>query len=204
MRDIFGTLFFRTEHVPGSPHVIRSPSREDLHQLGTLIVEEVFQSRLLLIQDFLLLLIFGNDTSGHEREFISPGALEDSKKRVVVFCRDRVVFVVMTLRTGHGQTQKSAARCIHAVLVKIRIGAQSIKAEASDELLHITVRQQISRDLGFDELIVRHVFIEGFNDPVAIPERIGHRLIFFRVIQLIVSVACDVEPMAPPALAVMW
>lgn len=61
----------------------------------------------------------------------------------------------------------------------------------------------VSGDLGFDEGVVGEVFVEGFDDPVAVTEGVG--IGEFDVgIETVVSVASYVEPVAGPALAVVW
>src|SRR5262245_19288243 len=108
--------------------------------------------------------------------------------------------MVVALGAGHGQRQETAAGRVYTVVLEF--GAIGVKRQPGLILLSVLVRQQVARDLGFHEHVVRHVFVEGADYPVAIAERIGERLILSGV-ELIVGVARYIEPIAPPALAVV-
>ena len=60
---------------------------------------------------------------------------------------------------------------------------------------------EIARDLRLHEDVVRHVLVESVNHPVAIAKGVGDGV---RVggVQALVGIACDIEPEAPPALAI--
>jgi len=61
----------------------------------------------------------------------------------------------------------------------------------------------IAGDLGFDEGVVGEVFVEGFDDPVAVTEGVG--IGEFSVgVETVICVAGDIEPVAGPAFAVVW
>ena len=53
------------------------------------------------------------------------------------------------------------------------------------------------------ELIVRHVIVEGFDDPVAVGVGVGVAAFFGEDVAFGVGVAGDIEPVSAPAFAVM-
>jgi len=105
--------------------------------------------------------------------------------------------VVVAGRAGDGEAEEAAGSGVDAVV--LLLGAERVEAEAS--FVFILIGQLIARDLGFDEGVPRHVGVEGGDDPVAIPERIGVGLVFGGI-ELVVGVARDIEPVTAPALAV--
>ncbi len=61
--------------------------------------------------------------------------------------------------------------------------------------------QKIAGDLRFDEEVVRHVLLDGLNDPIAIAEGVFVRVVAFGI-QTVVGIAGNVEPEAAPLFAI--
>ena len=146
--------------------------------------------------------------------------LNGSEKRleaVKVLRRDRIIFVVVTAGAAHGQTEEHGSGC----------GCDFVEVGLPDFFGHqiraVPGRQpqesqgNVSLDIGWivvaglavlvtssqlldDELVVRHVRGEGFNDPVAIAPGVSDRSVALEPTGF--TVADQVKPMTSPPLTV--
>ena len=106
--------------------------------------------------------------------------------------------VALSACGGHGE--EASGGDVDAVVGEF--GGKAVEAEADGEF-GVLPFELVSGDLGFDEGVVGEVFVEGFDDPVAVAEGVG--IGEFDVgIETVVGVAGDVEPVAGPAFAVVW
>ena len=70
-----------------------------------------------------------------------------------------------------------------------------------DDLLRRGIWQKVACDLLDGELVKRQIVIHRADHPVAIPPGIGTSTILFITIR--VGIACSIQPVAAPALAVV-
>ncbi len=105
-------------------------------------------------------------------------AVEEGGERVVVVDRDRIELMRVALRAAEGQPEPGGAHGVHAVEDVIDAGFFRVAAafavghviamEAGRELLlGGGVREEVAGELLEGETIVRHVAVEGVDDPVA-------------------------------------
>ena len=106
--------------------------------------------------------------------------------------------MVVAFRAAGGEPEKRPSGGIHAIILGVR--PQGIKSQAGRELVPV---DQIARNLRLHEPVIRHVFVERANHPVAIAERVGVRRIHFRF-QPVVGIARHVQPEPSPTLAMAW
>ena len=121
--------------------------------------------------------------------------------------------MIVTARAGHRETEKSARKNVYAVMPLIGPcfgrfndlvipGTERKQSQSWPQFPTIRIRfNQISSDLRFDELVIRHVPIECADHPVAIPERIRKRI--FAESQLIrIRIARDIQPVPTPTFSI--
>ena len=127
---------------------------------------------------------------------------------------DGVELVIMATGTRHGHTQKRFRRDVHLLVVDVvehlrlvllrdRFGTQGQKAGGHNTApvgTAIGRANQVAGNLLANELVIRQVVIEGFDDVVAIAPGVGIAMVL--VVAGGVGIACDVEPMASPAFAI--
>ena len=145
-----------------------------------------------------------------------PRAREDARQRVVVGREDRIELVVVAPGAGDGQPEKRLGRrvdlLVHDIVflldrIALRQRHRPQREETGrDDSAEIDRgaggrRQQVSGDLLADELVIRQVFVEGVDDVVPVAPRVAEGMIF--VDSGGIGEAGDIEPMAPPLLAVM-
>ena len=95
---------------------------------------------------------------------------------------------------------------VHVLIDVVAEAAGNRQETGGDHAVRIGLRRTIRRqdvagDLVADELVIGHVAVERGDDPVAIPPRMGQRMI--GVLAGGVGIAHQVEPVPSPALAVM-
>ena len=92
-------------------------------------------------------------------------------------------------------------------------GADAEESQRGQQLGPVRGGHQVGGDLGADEPIVRHVFIEGLDHPVAIAPGVGITIAGRAVAEEhrapirhagAVGVASDIQPVPRPALAIVW
>ena len=163
---------------------------------------------VLLVDLGLGLVVALDHVGGGLRVFLVGRAREDPRQCIVILLRDRVELVVMAAGAGDGQAEEAAAEGIDAIVVLVEDRPTVVdRAEGEEARRGPRIRaggrlEQVAGDLRHDELVVGHVGIQGIDDPLAIAVAIGVEA-GFEGMRLVFAVARDVEPVPPPALAVM-
>ena len=137
--------------------------------------------------------------------------IEERHDLVVFPVLDGVVFVRVALGALESETEPcgsgggdAVGDCVEAefegidaaLLVEHGI---TVKA-GGDDVIRVVAGEQVAGQLGDGELVERHVGVERADDPVAVwPDFAG--AVFFVAIGI--GVACEVEPFAGPAFAVL-
>ena len=178
-------------------HVSAGAGGEDFGQTVRLRLDESVEIFLFIVRFLLRRLIVVHLLFGRERRLAQICIREDAEQRVIIGLRNGIELMVVALRAGDGEAEEAAGGGVHAIILHFR--TQGVKAQAGDVLVFIG--KLIARDLCPDESVVGHVGIEGVDDPVAVAERVGVRLILGGV-QLIVRITRDIEPVTAPALPV--
>ena len=133
---------------------------------------------------------------------------EDAVERVVVVGRDRVELVVVTAGAGDGQAQQPATDDVDPVVDDVFLHVQEPPAERQksqrrERIGVVLGTEAVGGDLLDHEGVVRLVLVQGADHVVAIGVRVRIAPLFLEDISLRVGVASDIEPVPPPALAVM-
>ena len=110
----------------------------------------------------------------------SNGCRKCSEHPIVVFLRNRVIFMVVASRTTDRQPEQPARDHINAIIhlvmhVAHEVTAERQKSHCRQRAFVITQRQLIGSQLLHDEPIERQVFIEGADHVVAI--RVAPRIV---------------------------
>ena len=135
-------------------------------------------------------------------------AVKDAGERVVILVRDRVKFVIMTARTTESHRHDCATEGVD--LLVDDVGAffdrvffgEDFRADGEEAGRgEIRFGQEIASELFAQEDVVGQIAIEGVDDVVAIAERIRVRVVLVTAVGI--TVAGNVEPVSPPAFAVM-
>ena len=208
------THFRRLWALPAQiPRKTAIPRVEPREPFGVRFAKSSFQRRDLGFQCLALLFQFRRvkAVQRHLVLFVAIRALiEEGVELEVLIDRERIVFVRVALRTGHRGAHPHREGRVHAV--DDRRVAEFLVVRAAfvlrhrvamkrrgDELVVRRIRQQIARVLLDGELIERHVRVQRTDDPVAVGPNLT------RLITRIaggVRVACQVQPLAGPVLAV--
>ncbi len=180
----------------------------------------LFQSLCFRLEEGRDLLVLGLDRGlgfvvrldlllGCGGDFDVFGAGENARQGVVIGRRDRVVLVVVAAGAGNGQAQEAAGQRVDAIgVLVVLLGVAVVdrptgeEAQGRQAVKPIGPVEQVARDLLDDEPVVGQVAVEGPDQPVAIAEPVGVEPGLERV-GLVLAVARHVEPVAPPALAVV-
>ena len=142
-----------------------------------------------------------------ERHQPVVAAMKNTVERVVVSRRDGIVFVIVAARTSHGERHAAARHHVDAVIDDV-VRHPDESPAAGDESHRRQVRrirrhQLIRGHLQEQKAIVRQVFIEGANNPVAIRGRMNEAPFLAPVnVALRVRVTRDIQPMPAPAFAI--
>ena len=109
--------------------------------------------------------------------------------------------MVVAFRAADRQTQEGLARDVGTILLILR--AHAVEAERGQQLLPALGGdgELVGGDLGPDEVVVGHVVVERPDNAVSEAESVGVGLVRDDV-ELVVGIARQVEPVAPPAFAV--
>ena len=145
-------------------------------------------------------------------DFLLITAVEKGEQAVVLPLGDRVVFMGVALGATHGQSQPDAAGGIqpvnHGLDPELLLVGPSFSAREGvamktgrDLLLDAGVLQQIARQLLAGKAVEREIPVEGPDDPVPIPP--GKRTNSILLVSIAVSVAREIQPVAPPPLTEM-
>ena len=175
------------------------------------------------VRDLLLLLLKRGELLHRRviRVVIDVGAVdagEDGVQRVVVLLRDGIEFVIVALRTLHGEAAHGADGVLHHVIaiempgdfaIELRLRhlrmADVIPRPCGDEpkrrnAIHRARIERISGDLLLDEAGVGFVAVQRPDDVVAVRPSIQARLVF--VVAVGFAVMHGIQPVPRPALAV--
>jgi len=158
--------------------------------------------------DVGLAAVFGD--FGEERGFgfgvvAVLGVVEEGVEAVVIADGDGIVFVRVALRTADGEAHPHASGGVDAIdevlvarffFIDAGLGVQRGVTVKTGARRHIG---KVSGDLGDGELVIRHVVIEGLDDPVTVAVGVGAEAVSEEAVR--VGIAGHVEPVAAPALA---
>ena len=145
--------------------------------------------------------------TGQQGEILRLDAgAEHPVERVIILRRDRVVLVIVAAGTGDGEGLKSPEGDIQPVVDDVGLTVEVAPADREEthgrQRPFVGIRQLVGGQLLKNELIVRDIFIERTNQPVAIRVRIGVIAILLEDVALRVGIAGDVHPVAGLMLAV--
>ncbi len=146
-----------------------------------------------------------------------PGRGEDSVESVEVGLADRVELVVVATGAGNRQPQERLADDIDLVvdvadlfiegidrLVAVLDKAEVAGAEGGFVQVFAGIEprlgEEVARDLLADELVIRDIGVEGADEVVAVPPRLGNAGITFAAMG--VGIADEVHPVTGEVLAV--
>ena len=148
----------------------------------------------------------------HHNVVVGLGVGEERLQPVVVGLQDRIELVVVTLGAAVGHAQKCLSDDVGDVLEDFlpsqpqvrRVGFVGIvSVEGGRHARPMVVGPQfVAGDLFADEAVIRLVFVKGVDDVVAIAPGVGTGLVGLESFAF--GIAGQVEPVARPALAVMW
>ena len=105
-------------------------------------------------------------------------AVKERAERIIVRLADRIVLVIMAPGAAYGEAQEGAAdefasfgHVLDTVLLVddavLRAALAQSPERGGKKLFPGRVRQQVARELPARELVVGHVLVECFDDPVA-------------------------------------
>ena len=203
-------------HFPSRYHVPRGLGRQNFSEQVALLVGEFVESRFLVPDSLLMLLVIGYGFSGNQRILAILRTRKNAGQRVIVRLGDWIVLMIVAARASCGQTEEAARQGVNAVLALVSPGQGRLddvvvpRTEAEETgrcqkrvfLFAALARQQIASNLRFDEQVVRQVVVEGLDDPVAVTESI--RIGFYgNAAHIIFTVTRHVQPIAAPTLSVM-
>jgi hypothetical protein len=143
------------------------------------------------------------------------GTMIGGGQGIVIPCRDGIELVIVAPGAGDRQAEDATGERVHAVLQFIglglglacgafaELGSHALESEAREprRVIRDRPREEITRDLQPDEVVVGKVVVEGLHDPVAVAEGGGRRR--EERIALVVRIAGHIQPVAAPALAVV-
>ena len=114
--------------------------------------------------------------------------------------------MIVAARAGDGETEQAAADDVNAVIIDEEAVVDEALADVVEaeggELRRIEVHF-VRGELTHDELIVRHVVVERFHDPVAVGVGVGVKIrAAGDLVAIRIGVADDIEPDAGPFFAV--
>ena len=146
------------------------------------------------------------------RHVFLDARIEKCEHAVVLGLGERIILVAVALCTGHGQPHEHTGGRIHAVddlfdavLLGIHaplpIGECVAMKTRRHPLLERGPGQQIPCELLDDELVVGLVPVKRFDHPLPIAPGMGPNRVLLEAVA--VCVACQIQPMPPPAFAKM-
>ena len=135
--------------------------------------------------------------------------IQECKQTVVFVVREWIKFMCVTLSTLYRQSQDRLANTVqtikhfdHAKLFRdnrsLFIDHAVAQKTSSDLLLLSRTGQQVAGNLLDDELVPRHVSVDGVNHPVS-PDPLFALQIFFVAVG--VGVPCKIQPVSSPFFA---
>ena len=153
---------------------------------------------------------------GDSRIFDISGAGEHARQRVVILLRKRIVFVVVTARASHRESEKAACHridpfvaLVSAALHRLSLIPDPRRVSEKCGAGNCFPRFLSSRspgELRLHEPVVRHVVVERLNHPVAKNVRALERHVAatlgIEAAHIVLGVTCDIQPMTSPAFAI--
>src|SRR5262249_33013986 len=135
-------------------------------------------------------------------------AAKDTVQRIVVGLRDRIVLMIVAAGACDGEPQEASRDDVDTVVENVVRVAPEVPADRQKPArgtwpLVRSQRQLVGGELLQNELVVRQVVVERANHPVAVSVRPGITGFLEEYISLVVGIARDVQPVAPPTLAVV-
>ena len=150
---------------------------------------------------------------------LRPGAVErlcaheDAGQRVVVALREGVEGMIVAAGAGEREPEHRLRHHVDLLIDEVHLELPPIalvepfrpeREEArGNDLPRLVGRsrvlEQVAGDLGLEEVVVGHVVVEGFDDPIAVAPRMRKGQI--RLLAARFGVAGDVEPVPGPTLA---
>ena len=138
------------------------------------------------------------------------GRVEQSSHAVEIRLADRIVLVIVALRAAQLQSKYGRAhgrgyfvqQIVPSLFLRVDIG--HVGACEAKRSCHVDVGivrlQFIARDLPLHELIVRHVLVQRFDDPVAILPRMRPYLVVLESIGF--GKSSEIEPVLGPSFTI--
>ena len=127
--------------------------------------------------------------------------------------------MVVAARAGHGEAEHAARYGVDALVALVgatlyRLGLIPYPRGSAEEACRLEIVgggflvEQVAGELHLQEMVVGHVVVEGFDDPVAIDvgaiERHVAAATRIEAANVVVGVARDIEPVPAPAFAIAW
>ena len=119
------------------------------------------------------------------------------KQRVVVSCWNRIELVVMALRASGCQCHETSCESVYAIFLELR----AVGEKSQPGTVTVRVWHQVAGNLGHQKLVVGHIVVVSLNDPVAITPNVWLWIVLSGI-QPVIGIACDIEPVAAPALSI--
>ena len=141
----------------------------------------------------------------------TPRAPENRGQPVIILMFDRIKLVVMTPDTAERHSHKGFADGINLLIDNVHLkflhiglsqhpGTKRQKSGRRNRLP--ALRQKIARYLLNQKLVERFVLVKRTHHIVPIPPRISEGDIFVHAVGI--RIPRHIQPMPPPALAVLW
>ena len=135
--------------------------------------------------------------------------VEEGEEAVKITLGNGIVFVIVAARAAHGEAQPGGGggfQTVHHILHLVLFGHGTaleihhvVAVETAGQFLFCSgVRQKVARQLFNGELVIRHVVVEGRDDPIA---PVPHFALAVDVIAVRIGVARQIQPLQGHALA---
>ncbi len=116
--------------------------------------------------------------------------------------------MIVASRARDRKPHRAACHNVDSIINDVRLviqepASERQEPECSQRALIIAEGQAVGGNLLDDELVVGQIVVERANDVIAVSIGIGIAPLFLENISLGVGIACDVEPISGPSLAVV-
>jgi len=145
-------------HFPGRHHVLGGLRQQDAPDLVGLHAGELVDFLLLIIDLLLGLLISLDDLLRRKRVLIWLAAVEYALQGIEVHGGNRIELMIVALGASGGEGKKCSRRYIDPVVARLRRKRQ--KTESGEHFFTVFAGQQIRRQLGFYEAVIRQIPVE--------------------------------------------
>ena len=132
--------------------------------------------------------------------------LEDGSHSIIIDLRDRIIFVIVALRTVHGQAKERLRRMLDRFVKPRRAIEEKVIASQKAgcaECVPIGRCDFVGRQHLDDHSVITLVFVQRFDDPVTPTPNMLLAVTQLRPEPEPIRVPPDVHPMAAPALAIV-